>query len=1223
MSGDFSRSTFDPRKHYAGVRMQQGRVQLDADWNEQVDIVDHAARARTLDLVGWSGGPDVAAGFGLTVESALVFQGEGDLVEAPSREEYALRVHERVTVEAVVTPRAGGAGGPIVSAGDLLLRLEHGRLSFRHGGATVTTRPLAGEGPVHVVAVYDGETLRIHAGGKELEGTHAVAGADEPEIEIVEAAAVITAGDAVVQLSSKPHPHRGEVLRIGAARGQPKTSFDGVIRRVRIWRDALPAAEIPALPSRPFDDDPLLLASFRLDEGAGHVVRDRSPLRNDAHLTGPEGRRPRWRCDDLRIGAGRYYVGGVLCANESPVSFAAQPDLPGEPLPDAPGVYLAMLDVWERLVGALEDPSLLEPALGGVDTAARTKTVWQVRLLPVAGETSHPDAESALAELTAPSGKLRGKLADGARVPGNRLYRVEIHDDGEVFGSPLSAHGEWLEVTADPRAPTVIEPQWTHVDPARWRVGRWVELTGRGDPLLTRLVGVDTKARRLTLADPVRAGAGRLRMRRIASYKWSRNNGLDALPVTPSAPAPPLPAARDVSLAQPVGTRSTRLSAGEWVEVEGDREILRGDPGPLGKIDKISYDGYTLTLQDALPAGAGQGSHPCVRRWDGAPGPSASPLQPARAGWAELESGIQVQLTGSGPYRPGHHWLLPVRVQSDDLDWPRDAEGPVARAPLGDHLFARVALVRVDHDGVRVEDLRSTFVPLADLRTPGAELVGPITIRGELRVEGEARALLLAGPLRDGAVEARELADDAVTAHKLAPHAVHARNLSEGIGFVPEGFAILGGSPVPPPGFAYAHRQIEVKDPAPAWAPQPALPGPGGRVVLVTVGEALYALHDHPDVAIYRRDDAEKRWVEVGKRHAHRVGFGAAAVGDTIHIVGGLDEHGLARADHEVFDTVEGGVAKPAYGKLRRARARLGVAAIDGLVYAVGGVEGLLPWRVRDFFISLGMPPRWFHPGRSSDAVEVHDGKRWHTLPSMPTARSDFALAVLHGRLHVLGGRGSGLFGSHVLREHEDFMPSRRRWRVRTPLATRRAEAGAAVVRGELYAVGGRGPDREPLDTVDAYLASSDAWHPSASLLTARYDHGTAALFGEVHVVAGHHKKAPLHSGESCAMASTLFVHRKLATAAEGARAEPGEAVGAEAQAPRPVPAAHPHRHHAVLDPPALPSAEAVQRALLLLAVLALVAVLVYGYSPGPPSPAPAPPNATAPHRPARPPPAP
>ena len=41
LKGDFTRNTFKKEKHYSGVRMQQGRVQLDADWNEQVDIQVH------------------------------------------------------------------------------------------------------------------------------------------------------------------------------------------------------------------------------------------------------------------------------------------------------------------------------------------------------------------------------------------------------------------------------------------------------------------------------------------------------------------------------------------------------------------------------------------------------------------------------------------------------------------------------------------------------------------------------------------------------------------------------------------------------------------------------------------------------------------------------------------------------------------------------------------------------------------------------------------------------------------------------------------------------------------------------------------------------------------------------------------------------------------------------------------------------------------------------
>src|SRR3954454_14280789 len=52
MSGDYTRFTFDRTRNYAGVWKQQGRVDLDADWNEYIEIADRRWRAETVDLAG-------------------------------------------------------------------------------------------------------------------------------------------------------------------------------------------------------------------------------------------------------------------------------------------------------------------------------------------------------------------------------------------------------------------------------------------------------------------------------------------------------------------------------------------------------------------------------------------------------------------------------------------------------------------------------------------------------------------------------------------------------------------------------------------------------------------------------------------------------------------------------------------------------------------------------------------------------------------------------------------------------------------------------------------------------------------------------------------------------------------------------------------------------------------------------------------------------------------
>jgi Family of unknown function (DUF6519) len=66
MSGDFSRLTFDPEKQYTKVLMQQGRVQLDADWNEQAAILAHYLEQLAADLIGPFGGPVDGLGFEVT-----------------------------------------------------------------------------------------------------------------------------------------------------------------------------------------------------------------------------------------------------------------------------------------------------------------------------------------------------------------------------------------------------------------------------------------------------------------------------------------------------------------------------------------------------------------------------------------------------------------------------------------------------------------------------------------------------------------------------------------------------------------------------------------------------------------------------------------------------------------------------------------------------------------------------------------------------------------------------------------------------------------------------------------------------------------------------------------------------------------------------------------------------------------------------------------------------
>lgn len=217
---------------------------------------------------------------------------------------------------------------------------------------------------------------------------------------------------------------------------------------------------------------------------------------------------------------GRYYVDGILCENdEDDVLLVDQEDLPGFTLPTTPGLYLAYLDSWQRHITACEAPAIREVALGGPDTATRTKTVWQVRLLRVgdadaAAHCSQFGPTWSPAEVSS-SGELRARAVSeepsdepcivppgaGYRGLENQLYRVEIHDDSEVAGGPTF---KWSRDNGSlvTRLERIDGDTLTVSDPGKDAVsrvapGEWVELSDegqvlRGEPgILLRLAAVE------------------------------------------------------------------------------------------------------------------------------------------------------------------------------------------------------------------------------------------------------------------------------------------------------------------------------------------------------------------------------------------------------------------------------------------------------------------------------------------------------------------------------------------------------------------------------------------------------------------------------------------------------------------------------------------------------------------------------------------------------------
>lgn len=80
-------------------------------------------------------------------------------------------------------------------------------------------------------------------------------------------------------------------------------------------------------------------------------------------------------------------------------------------------------------------------------------------------------------------------------------------------------------------------------------------------------------------------------------------------------------------------------------------------------------------------------------------------------------------------------------------------------------------------------------------------------------------------------------------------------------------------------------------------------------------------------------------------------------------------------------------------------------------------------------------------------------------------------------------------------------------WTRRTPLATARSHAAAAAWDGQIYVVGGGGPNFQSLDTVEIYDPRTDEWSVGRSAPTTRSGAIAVSLGWEIYVMGGGFRK--------------------------------------------------------------------------------------------------------------------
>ncbi|XP_078667866.1 kelch-like protein 24 [Branchiostoma floridae x Branchiostoma belcheri] len=123
----------------------------------------------------------------------------------------------------------------------------------------------------------------------------------------------------------------------------------------------------------------------------------------------------------------------------------------------------------------------------------------------------------------------------------------------------------------------------------------------------------------------------------------------------------------------------------------------------------------------------------------------------------------------------------------------------------------------------------------------------------------------------------------------------------------------------------------------------------------------------------------------------------------------------------------------------------------------------------------------------------------WSKLASMNTARDYHKLAVVHGKVYAIGGRGPSL---KVLADVEVYDQSLNKWTEGVPLPQPRYLNAVAALDGSIYVIGGCDVDNKATSTSYRFSPGDTQWHPAKDM-PVKADFITATVLNGSIYIAG------------------------------------------------------------------------------------------------------------------------
>jgi N-acetylneuraminic acid mutarotase len=159
------------------------------------------------------------------------------------------------------------------------------------------------------------------------------------------------------------------------------------------------------------------------------------------------------------------------------------------------------------------------------------------------------------------------------------------------------------------------------------------------------------------------------------------------------------------------------------------------------------------------------------------------------------------------------------------------------------------------------------------------------------------------------------------------------------------------------------------------------------------------------------------------------------------------------------------------------ARSGLGVAVVNGKIYAIGGDDG-------------------------NNVTEEYNPitNIWTAKKPMPTGRDRFGMAVYQNKIYVIGGATADGFTA----VNEVYNPLTNTWETKAPMPKgSRAELTASVVNGKIYVVGGYffGTYLVSSNVLEVYDTETDTWTTKTPMSTAVYSCSSAVVNNKIYVI--------------------------------------------------------------------------------------------------------------------------